>query len=77
VGSVGHGLGTAGDNDIGVSSHDSLGTKYDGLQARGADLVDGGADSAVVQAGTEGTLSGGVLSDTNEEQISINCMKCD
>ena len=74
MGSVGHGLGTTGDNDIGVSGHNSLGTKDDGLQARGADLVDGGADGAVVKAGTEGALSGGVLSNTNWEEISLNCM---
>lgn len=74
---VRHGLGSTSDNNIGISGHDSLGTENDGLQARSADLVDSGADGRFAKTSTEGALSGGVLSNTINKNISLNCgIKC-
>jgi hypothetical protein len=44
VGSVGHALCSAGDNDVGIAGDDGLGADDEGLDRGGADLVHGGAD---------------------------------
>lgn len=62
VGGVRHGLSATSNNDIGVSGHDGLGTENDGLQAGGADLVDGGADGGIREASADSALAGRVLS---------------
>jgi hypothetical protein len=73
VGSVGHGLSATGNNDIGVSGHDGLGTNDDSLQARGTDLVDSGTNGGFREASTDGALSGRVLSDTGNGLVNLNC----
>lgn len=64
MGDVGHALGAAGDNDIGIASHDGLGAKDDGLHAGSAHLVDGGGDNLVRETGLQGALAGRGLADT-------------
>lgn len=66
VGCVGHGLHATGDDDIGTASLDMLDSEHDGLQARGADFVHGCAYCSILETGSEGSLSGGVLSNTFE-----------
>ena len=61
VGSVGHGLGTASDDNVGISGQDGLGTKDDGLGTGGAHLVDGGCDDRLGETSTKGGLASGVL----------------
>ena len=58
---IGHALSTASDDDVGISGDDGLGTDNEGLDGRGADLVDGGADNGFGQSSAEGTLAGRVL----------------
>ena len=70
VGGVGHGLSATGDDDIGVSGHDGLGTEDDGLQTRGADLVDGGANGGLRETSIDGALTGGVLSNTDNDILA-------
>lgn len=70
VGGVGHGLSATGDDDIGVSGHDGLGTEDDGLQTRGADLVNGGANGGVGETSIDGALTGGVLSNTDNDTLA-------
>lgn len=72
VGSVGHGFGTTSDDDIGVAGHDGLGTEDNGLQAGGADLVNGGADGGVRETGIDGALTGGVLTNTNDSMLAFS-----
>lgn len=67
---VGHALSTASDNDLSVTSHDGLGSESDGLDGRGADLVDGGSDSGLRETGVDGALSGGVLAETSLEDVA-------
>lgn len=61
---VGHGLHATGDDDIGTASLDVLDSEHDGLQAGGTNFVHGCAYCAILETGTEGGLSGGVLSNT-------------
>lgn len=70
VGGVGHGLGTASNDDGGVAGHDCLGTEDNGFEAGGADLVDGCADCGVREGGAYGTLAGRVLAETRTRLIS-------
>ena len=60
---VGHGLGAAGNDDVGVTGHDSLSAESDSFDSRGADFVDGGADGRGFEAGAEGTLASRVLAE--------------
>lgn len=68
VGDVGHRLGATSDDDIGVAGDDGLGTEDDGLQGRGADLVDGGSDGGLGKASTESALAGRVLTEAGDRQ---------
>lgn len=61
VGSVGHALGTSSDDDVGIAGDDGLSTDDEGLDRRGAHLVDGGADDGLGEACSDGTLAGGIL----------------
>lgn len=61
VGGVGHGFGTGSDDDVVDTEHDVLGTEDDGLQRRGAHLVDGGGDDVLAKASTDSGLAGGSL----------------
>lgn len=70
VGHVGHGLGTAGNNNVGRAGHDGLGTLDDGLHAGGAYLVDGGGDNGVGQTGLESDLSSGGLANAGREHVT-------
>ena len=63
---VGHALGTASDDDVGISGDDGLGTDDEGLDGRGADLVEGGANNGFGQSSTQGALAGRVLAETGE-----------
>lgn len=72
VGGVGHGLSTTGHDDVGVAGHDGLGTEDDGLQARGADLVDGGADGGVRETSIDGALARGVLTNTSHGMLAFS-----
>lgn len=66
VGGVGHGLGATGDDNGRGAEHDVLGSEDDGLEGRGADLVDSRADGAVGETGADGALAGGSLAETAE-----------
>lgn len=57
VRSVGHGLSSASDDNIGGAEHDVLGTEDDGLEGRSADLVDGGGNGGLGEAGAHGALA--------------------
>ena len=46
---------------VGSTSHDSLCAEDDGLESRSTDFVDRRTDGAIWEAGTQGTLSCGVL----------------
>ena len=65
---VGHALGAGGDDDVGIARDDGLGADNQGLDRRGADLVDGGCDRRLGQASANGTLAGGVLAETGATQ---------
>ncbi|KAI6748131.1 hypothetical protein HG531_008673 [Fusarium graminearum] len=64
VRSVGHGLGSTSNNDIGGAEHDVLGTKDDGLERRSADLVHGCGDDGLRETSAKGTLAGRALTNT-------------
>lgn len=64
VGCVGHGLHATGDDDIGTAGLDMLDSEHDGLQAGSTDFVHGCAYCGILETGTEGGLSGGILSNT-------------
>ena len=49
-----HGLGAASDDHVGMAAHDALGGHGDGLQARGAEAVDGHRRKLDGQAGAQG-----------------------
>lgn len=70
VGHVGHALGAASDDDIGVAAHDGLGSEGNGLDGGSADLVDGGRDGGLREAGVDGALSGGVLAQVGLEDVA-------
>lgn len=62
VRSVGHGLGSTSNDNVGGAEHNVLSTKNDGLERRSADLVHGRGDDSLGKACTEGTLAGRALS---------------
>lgn len=68
VGSVGHGFGTASNDDVRSAEHDVLGAENNGLERRGADLVHGGADGRLRKAGTDGALSSRSLTKTTDDR---------
>lgn len=59
---VGHRLRAASHNDIGVTSHDGLGSEDNCFDTRRAHFVDRCAHSRVVETRSEGALAGRVLS---------------
>jgi hypothetical protein len=67
---VGHALGTASDDNLSVAAHDGLGSEGDGLDRRGADLVDGGGHGGLGEASLDGALSGGVLAYIGLEDVA-------
>lgn len=69
MGSVGHGLSTTGNDNVGGSSQDGLGGNNDGLDTRGAHLVDGGADDGFLETSAECALTGRVLAEADSGQI--------
>lgn len=69
VGGVGHALGATSNNDVGVAGDDGLGAEDDGLQARGAHLVDGCADDGIRETGAEGALAGRGLAKTDAHSM--------
>lgn len=69
MGGVGHGLGAAGNDDVGVAGDDRLGTENDGLQSGGADLVDGCAGDGFGEATADGALAGWGLAEAGWEDI--------
>lgn len=70
VGHVGHALGAASDDDVGIAANDGLGGEGDGLDGGGADLVDGGSDGGLREAGVDGALSGGVLAQVGLQDVA-------
>jgi hypothetical protein len=71
---VRHALGAAGDHDIRVAGHDGLRTNDEGLDRRGADLVDGGGYSGLGETSTNCALAGGVLT---KAVASVSASSCD
>lgn len=69
VGGVGHGLGATSDDDIGGTSENGLCSNDDGLDTRGADLVDGRANGGFLETSADSALAGRVLSEAFEGQI--------
>lgn len=63
VGSVRHALGTGCDNDVRIASDDGLRANNQGLDRRGANLVDRGSDGGLGQTSANGTLAGRVLAE--------------
>ncbi len=61
-GDVGHGLGAAGEDDVGAAAADAVGRERDGLQAGGAVAVDGHGGGGDGQAGAEAGYAGDVHS---------------
>lgn len=64
MGNVGHRLGTARNDNVGITGDDSLGAEDDGLSARSADLIHCGRDSMLSKSSTESALTCGVLTKT-------------
>ena len=72
VGGVGHALSAASDNDVRTAGDNSLCAKDHGLQAGSANLVDGGADDLVGEAGIDGALTGRGLANTGGAVMSVH-----
>jgi hypothetical protein len=73
VGGVGHALGSRCDDDVGIAGYDGLGADNEGLNGRGAHLVDGGCDSRLGESSANSTLAGGVLAEA--EGLSVESWK--
>lgn len=65
---VGHGLGTTSNDNVGGAGEDGLSGKDDGLDAGGADLVDGGADDGLLETSSKGALTSRVLAEAAQGQ---------
>jgi hypothetical protein len=72
VRSVGHGLGSTSNDDIGGAEHDVLGTKDNGLERRSADLVHGRGDDGLRETSAKGALAGRTLADTERYELVKN-----
>lgn len=72
VGSVGHALGSACHDNVGIAGYDGLRADNEGLDGRGAHLVDGGCDGRLGEASAKGTLTGGILAEA--EAMSVQCL---
>ncbi len=75
VGNVGHALGTGSDNNVGITGDDGLRTNDERLDRRGAHLVDGGGNSRLREASTDGALAGGVLTKAVKRQYQYDLVK--
>jgi hypothetical protein len=60
---VGHGFGTASDDNVCIAGYDCLGAEDQGFDGGGADFVHSGCDGGLGEASTEGDLAGRVLSE--------------
>lgn len=58
--SQGHGLGTTGQDNVGIASNDLMGSVNDRLEARSAETVDGEGGDGDVEAGAESNMTGEV-----------------
>ncbi len=67
---IGHALHSARHDDVIVAGDDRLRSPGQGLHARGADLVDGGAGRRLADASIEGRLSGRRLALAGREDIA-------
>jgi hypothetical protein len=71
---VTHALKASSHDNTLVSEHDALCTIHDGLHARGADLVDGGAHSGLGQLGSERSLASRSLTDVGRHHVAHQCL---
>jgi hypothetical protein len=71
VGGVGHALSSGSNDDLGIASYDGLGTDNQGLDGRGAHLVDGRGYGRLGEASANGTLAGGVLTKAGDRTLEM------